>query len=90
VTAPALPCVCLGLEEECGCDDEERLAKNLMVCANGLPPLDASTRKRWAAAAARVEGYPPFASNLELDDRDLARLWVESMVDFCYDKGLLR
>jgi hypothetical protein len=90
VSAAALPCICLGPGEACECDDEERLAKNLAHHTPGIPPLERSTRARWAAAAARVEGYPPAASNLKLDDSDLARLWLESMIDYARDRGLIR
>lgn len=88
--ASTLACVCLGPDEACECDDEERLAKNLVYCMTDLPSLEPSTRSRWAARIASVEGYPPPVSSLRLDDRDLARLWLESMVDYCRDKGLLR
>jgi hypothetical protein len=89
VSAAALPCICLGRDEECGCDDEERLAKNLAYHTPGIPPLEKSTRSCWAARIACTEGYPPAAENLRLDDCALARLWLESMLDYARDRGLL-
>jgi hypothetical protein len=92
VTAPTLPCCCQrwGYDDQtCVCEPAERWARNLIARKAGTPPLDEATRREWASAVARVEGYPTTSDTLGLPDRDLAKEWMDSMADYCRDKGLL-